>query len=160
MKFNYLLAAVLFSMISPSVWAAGAIPECLDHNTAIAIDDAQVLKWKQSTPNQFAARGHVQGTVGQVFPDKNGHTHFEIKIGNDPADTLEIIYNQSFGALPALAAGMNVEACGDYITSTAQSGAYPPSPDGAILHWIHRSNNPSKHASGFVAIDGTVYGGQ
>lgn len=33
----------------------------------------------------------------------------------------------------------------------------PPSPDGAILHWVHRSPS-ARHDSGFVVIDGVVCG--
>ena len=53
---------------------------------------------------------------------------------------------------------MSIEACGDYITSTAQSGPYPPSPDGAILHWVHMNPAGRGHDAGFLAINGTLYG--
>ena len=84
-------------------------------------------------------------------------------------DTLEIIFSQCDGTLPVLHAGMKVEACGDYITATDQSGHNAPSPDRAILHWVHKNlpvdlcghnyGDGGGHDSGYLAIDGQVYGG-
>ncbi|MDR3607631.1 MAG: hypothetical protein P4M08_09650 [Oligoflexia bacterium] len=138
--------------------AGGAIPSCMSGNQILPIDNQQVIQWKTSTANQYLARAHVEGPITTLYPDHSGHTHFEIELDKNTQETLEIIYNQSFGALPALQVGMQVEACGDYITSTAQSGPYPASPDGAILHWVHRNPGGRGHDSGFVAIDGVLYG--
>ena len=91
----------------------------------------------------------------QIFPDHSGHRHFSLKIGPADDNHIEVIYNLSFGNLPVPHLGDNVEACGDYITSIAQTGSYPPSPDGAIIHWVHRS--PSGHDSGYVILNGTKY---
>ena len=133
-------------------------PECLSKGTVLPVNDSQVINWKTTTPNQYLARAHVQGTIGQIYPNENGHQHFEVILGNQPNDTIEMIYNISFGSIPVLKAGMSVEACGDYITSDAPAGPYPRSPDNAIMHWVHMSNS-SKHDSGFVAVNGVVYGG-
>lgn len=132
--------------------------ECLAGKKSIPVNDEQALEWKSTTSNQFQSRAHVQGPIVQLYPDHSGHTHFSIAIGSGPHDTLEIIYNQSFGALPPLQIGMTVEACGDYITSYAQSGPYPPSPDGAILHWVHKNPNGKGHNSGFLIIEDNLYG--
>lgn len=133
------------------------IPDCMAGGKVLPIDNQQVVQWKASTPNQYKNRAHVNGPVTRLYPDHSGHTHFEISIGNAATDTLEVIYNDEFGALPQMRVGMSVEACGDYITSTAQSGPYPASPDGAIIHWIHK--NPHQgHDDGYVAVDGTLYG--
>jgi hypothetical protein len=115
----------------------------------------QVLKWKVSTANAFLARARIQGTVDQVFPDHSGHRHFSLKIGPQTNDHIEVIYNLSFGQLPTPTIGMTAEACGDYITSIAQTGGYPASPDGAIIHWVHRS--PSGHEPGYVILNGLKY---
>jgi hypothetical protein len=131
-------------------------PPCMSGGSAIGINNNQVIQWESSTPNQFLARGHVSGPVVQVYPDQNGHHHFAIQIGSD--SRLEVIYNEDFGSVPQMSEGMNVEACGDYITSTAQSAQYPASPDGAIIHWVHQSPNLAKHASGFLMVDGVLYG--
>ena len=147
---------VLF--LSHLAFSADTLPECLDHQVPVPINNDQVVAWKDSTANQFRARGHVTGPIMEIYPNATGHQHFEVKLGNQPEDTLEVIYNTSFGNLPILKIGMTVEACGDYITSTAQSGPYPASPVGAIIHWIHRSPNLKKHESGFLAIDGVLYG--
>lgn len=137
---------------------ADQTPECLRKGQAIPIDDQQVINWKNSTPNQFLDRAHVQGTITRVFPDKTGHAHFEIKIGNEPTDVLEVIYNQEFGKLSDVTVGATVEACGDYITSNKKAGGYEASPSGAIIHWVHFSKDVNKHASGFVVINGNVFG--
>lgn len=136
-----------------------AAPDCLDTSgNAVPVNNSQVMQWEYNTPNQFLARGHVQGTFVQSYADENGHNHFELQIGSDPADTIEIVYNIDFGALPELQAGMQIEACGDYITSTAQAGSYPPSPDRAIIHWVHRNPSSHGHPSGYVDINGVLYG--
>ena len=64
------------------------------------------------------------------------------------------------GAIPKIQKGMSVEACGDYITSTQTTAQYPASPDGAILHWIHKNPKPGGHASGYVEVDNVIYGGE
>jgi hypothetical protein len=153
--------------------ATDAIPNCpavalKQENSgnpgSLAINNAQVLQWKRTTENQRHERGHVQGNVVRVYPDRNGHEHFAIQIGPDQAhDTVEIIYNQDFGAVPDPQVGMAVEACGDYITSTAPSPGpngqvYPASPDGAIVHWVHMAPDRSGHHSGFLMVNGVLTG--
>ena len=151
---TWILAAALWTSFA----LADDAPPCMAGSSAIGINNGQVLQWETSTPNQFLARGHVSGPIVQVYPDQNGHHHFAIQIGQDPSNRLEVIYNEDFGSVPQMSEGMNVEACGDYITSTAQSAQYPASPDGAIIHWVHQSPNLAKHPSGFLMVDGVLYG--
>ena len=175
MELKVLPIAMILSLTFTSLIAFGATdvdPTCLDQGAKeLAINNDQVANWKATTANQFLSRGHVSGTISQIFPDHSGHNHFEIQMDVKGNDTLEIIYNQSFGALPSLKKGMKVEACGDYITSNAQSGAFPPSPDGAILHWIHGTSgghgggafhkpalSGKQHPGGYLEIDDKVYG--
>ena len=159
MKLNGKSAIWFVLLLSRAGFSADTtIPDCLAGGLPLANNNVQVLQWKTSTNNQYRNRGHVTGTIEQVYPNKNGHAHFEIQMGETATDNLEVIYNESFGALPELKVGMNIEACGDYITSTAQSGPYPASPTGAIIHWIHRSPDLKKHDSGYLAIDGALYG--
>jgi hypothetical protein len=147
------------STLSASIGKADQAPDCLDRNgQPIAENDDQVVQWEHSTPNQFLARALVVGDVVQVYPDQNGHSHFAIQIGPTNDNLLEVIYNQDFGNVPAPTVGQHVEACGDYITSTAQAGPYPESPAGAIIHWVHYAPNPQRHPSGFLMIDGILYG--
>ncbi len=153
-----ILSTLLLTSVSASAQNYAAALYCMDRGQAIPVNNQQVITWKHSTANQFLARAHVLGTLTRLYPDHNGHTHFEIQIAPTSDGTLEIVYNQSFGALPALSPGMPVEACGDYITSIAQSGPYPPSPDGAILHWVHRNPSGQGHDSGFLVINGAVCG--
>lgn len=149
----------------PSALAEGA-PECLAHGQELGVNNEQVLHWKQSTENEFLARAHVTGQIVKIFNDKNGHNHFLIELGEsrrggDGDDTLEVVYNEEFGELPSLHDGMQVEACGDYITATGRGGKhgeYPPSPAGAIIHWVHANPQGHGHDSGYLMIDGQVYG--
>ncbi len=151
-------AAILYPLIFASFTAfSEPMPDCLgDEGDALVVDNAQVLLWKTTTKNQFKARARVQGVLVEVYRDKNTHKHFAIQIGDESSDRLEVIYEKSFGPLPDLRPGMQVEACGDYITSTRDS-KYPRSPDDAIIHWVHKSNS-DHHPSGYVAIDGVAYG--
>ena len=148
---------LLLSFISFNAMAAsGPVDEtCLDHGKMLDIINEQVIKWKTSTSNAFLSRARIEGTVDQVFPDHSGHRHFSLKIGPNLTDHIEVIYNLSFGNLPVPIIGMSAEACGDYITSIAQSGSYPPSPDGGISHWVHRS--PPGHEPGYVILNGIKY---
>jgi hypothetical protein len=148
-----LLFAVLFSYNSAY---SAADTTCLDHKKPLDVMNDQVIKWKSTTANAFLARARIQGTVDQVFPDHAGHRHFSLKIGPNPNDHIEVIYNLSFGKLPVAVIGMTSEACGDYITSIAQTGSYPPSPDGGIIHWVHKSPRGS-HESGYVILNGVKY---
>lgn len=130
---------------------------CLDDdNRSIPIENDQVLEWKKTTRNLFKDRTHVIGYVVKIYPDRNDHNHFSIQIGDGKSDTLEVVYNKDFGKLPALRLGDEVEACGDYITST-KAGKYPVSPDRAIIHWVH-SANKDFHQDGFLIINGVLYG--
>jgi hypothetical protein len=134
-------------------------PRCLDiSGNEIPNSNQRVLDWKESTANQFLSRAKVEGVIQDLYPIRNGHYHFQIKIGPKKQDTLELVYNIHFGEIDRIVPGMTVVACGDYITSNAPTQVYEPSPDGAILHWIHRSPNPARHPSGYVELNGIVYG--
>lgn len=147
---------ISFTSIS---YALTAAPACLSTaGQTLPVMDQQVLQWKKTTANQFLARAHVQGVVSDIYPDHNGHTHFAITLDSNSQDNLEMVYNQSFGALPPLKIGMTVEACGDYITSNAATSQYPASPAGAIMHWIHRNPSSHGHQSGYLIINSTLYG--
>jgi hypothetical protein len=122
--------------------------------------NVQVIKWKYTTPNQYRARAHVLGRIAQVYSDQTGHDHFAIQLAAGRQGLLEVIYNHEFGELPNLAIGMQVEACGDFINSNAQAGPYPPSPAGAIIHWVHINPSGRGHESGYLVIDGLLYGNQ
>ena len=148
------LAITFVTIFSASAFA---LPNCLDNRgQVLGINNDQVLQWKAQTQNQFHSRGHVKGTLARTYPDYTGHSHFEIQIGSNNTDTIEVIYNQSFGELPELTAGQDVEICGDYITTGTQG--HGASPDGAILHWVHTNPSGQGHPSGYVAIDGVLYG--
>ena len=132
---------------------------CLDkQGRELPVINEQVLKWKASTPNQFQERARIKGVIRDVYPNRNGHYHFNALIGSGEKDTLEIVYNISFGEVDNIVPGLSIEACGDYITSNAPTQVYQPSPDGAIIHWIHRSPNPRRHHHGYMKINDVLYG--
>lgn len=133
-------------------------PTCWAWNQPLPVNNQQVLHWERTTPNQYRDRAHVLGKIVQTLANRNGHVHFVIQIGHHSTDVIEIIYNEAFGYLPELELGMLVEACGDYITSTARSGPYPPSPVGAIIHWIHLNPPGNKHDPGYLIINNRLYG--
>ncbi len=149
------LAAVLFSTLCLAQTAA---PSCLAGGQELLVNNTAVLQWKNNSKNQYRNRAHIQGTLAKVYPDHSGHHHFEIQIGGNQNDLIEVIYNEQFGPVPAAAIGAQIEACGDYITSNAPAGHFPASPDGAIVHWVHKSPNLQSHDSGFIVVNGVVCG--
>jgi len=130
---------------------------CMSQGQQLPIMNEQVLQWRSSQPSGFKTRALINGTVDEVFPDATGHRHFSIRIGANADDHIEVIYNESFGAMPEPQSGEAVAACGDFIVATQQNGGYPASPDGAIIHWVHASDTPN-HDSGFVILNGQIYG--
>ena len=131
---------------------------CLDNSKqSMAYNNSTVVYWQKTTKDQYKDRALINGTVLTVYPSKTGHTHFAMGLAGGGA--IEVIYNDEFGRLPALRSGMPVIACGDYIT--VGKGARLPSPQPAIIHWVHY--NPGDrdggiHPSGFLIINGTPYG--
>jgi hypothetical protein len=154
---NLLLLGISIFLPSSAI-AADAIPDCIAYGRPLPVNNAQVLHWKRTTPNQFRERAHIQGTLQTLYADHSGHHHWQVQIGSQTQDTIEVIYNEDFGAIPTPQVGMNIEACGDFITATAQSGPNPPSPDGAIVHWVHMNPSSSGHLPGYLVVDGTLCG--
>lgn len=148
---------VLLLLLLNSAFAGDAIPRCLSKGKELQLDNAYALRFRNSETNQSSTRARIQGRVSRVFPDRNGHEHFEIQIGPNAQDIVEVVYNQEFGEMPNPAIGQQVEACGDFIVSNAPTVQYPASPSGAIIHWVHM-NPRSGHDSGYVVIDGRLYG--
>ncbi|MGZ3771317.1 MAG: hypothetical protein ACXVCP_18315 [Bdellovibrio sp.] len=150
------ISLILFAGSSSYCANLASVDEtCLDNGRNLDIMNDQVLQWKTSTKTGFLARARIQGIVDEVFPDHTGHRHFSLKIGPAETDHIEVIYNLTFGNLPTPSIGETAEACGDYITSASQKGGYQPSPDGAIIHWVHRS--PNGHDQGYVILNGVRY---
>ena len=121
---------------------------CLNTDgTNLPVNNQQMLFWEQNMPNQWLGRGHAWGTIGNIYPTINGHYHFQ---GLIAGGSVEVVYNLDFLPLPKIQTGAIFEACGDFIVSTAATDQYPASPDKAILHWVHPSDDPSQHPSGFL----------
>lgn len=156
-------AALLFTLITGAAGAAN-LPDCLDrHGHPLPVNNGRPLEWKISTRNRFRARAHVQGVVvsDDRFADRNGHYHFAIEVTDSGEHgLLEVVFNEEFGSLPRLREGMHIEACGDFINSSGRGGRggeLPPSPAGAIIHWLHHDPGGG-HPSGYIAVNGNVFG--
>ena len=139
------------------------LPVCEDEDgRRMEPNNEQVIAWKSSTPSRWQNRALVVGVVAEVLPNKNGHVHLDVDLGEGLGkgfrNHVEIIYNLKFGELVDVQEGSQIVACGDYITATERNGNYPPSPMGAIIHWVHTSPRPREHASGYLVIDGKHYG--
>lgn len=152
------LVAVQLVFGALAVAQSSEAPPCLASGHELSVNNEQVLQWKTTTKNQYHNRGHVMGTIRQIFSDQTRHHHYEVVIGSNSEDVVEVIYNEEFGGVPNVHVGSSIEACGDYITANAQSGQYPPSPDGALIHWVHMSPRPDRHESGFLVLDGVLCG--
>lgn len=147
----------VLAFVGATMTANAAVPDCMAKGRKLPVDNASVIELKKSAPLGKPFRAHVSGRVTRVFPDRNGHGHFEISIGDGAKDLLEVVYNDDFGAMPTPAPGASVEACGDFINSYARNNGFPPSPSGAIIHWVHQANGGS-HDAGYVVVDNIVYG--
>lgn len=155
---NFSVLAVSLFLTLPCFAEFAAAPNCLSGGQELLVNNEAVIGWKSTTKNQYRNRAHVSGTLVKDFPDHSGHHHYEVQIGANQNDKIEVIYNEQFGPVPAATAGSTFEACGDYITSNAPAGHFPASPDGAIVHWVHESPNPSGHDSGYLIVNGVVCG--
>lgn len=160
MVFLRRVSLVLVSFLAAaSAIAADVIPECMSEKSVLPVNNEQVLEFKDSKPNQALTRGNIVGTLTRTFPDKNGHTHFEINIGKQADDVVEVIFNDEFGPISIeLKQGMRVQACGDFINSSAPAKQYPASPSGAIIHWLHLNPKNQGHEHGFLWIEGKLFG--
>lgn len=142
----------------PSNSGSADSEKCLDHGKVLDVMNDRALQWKEHQSSGFKTRALISGVVDEVFPDQTGHRHFSIKIGPQVDDHIEVIYNEGFGSMPVPRSGESVQACGDFIVATESNGGYPPSPDGALIHWVHKSPHPASHDSGYVILSGTLYG--
>ena len=125
-----------------------------DKTTALGVMNPQVLQFLRQTQNQFTARALVQGRVVTRYSDRTCHAHFSIDLDGDGRGDLEVISQSAFGRPPSIRPGMQVTACGDYITDRS-------SPNGGIIHWVHCNpgdRDQGKHPDGFMLVDGILYG--
>jgi hypothetical protein len=157
-----ILASIVLSVL-PSAHAYienARMPVCLDGSEELRVDNERVLDLKRTSKNQTLARAFIEGKVISEDHRKNDHDHFVISIGPGKDDTLEIIYNddREFGPLGQINIGDDITVCGDYITSTARARGYDPSPQGAIVHWIHYNpgDRSDSHEHGFVMLRGST----
>jgi hypothetical protein len=155
--FSVRLTSIIFVSLVLSSKVMAATPDCpASDGSVLPVDDNAAIALKTITANGSTSRAHVEGPITAIYPDETGHNHFQISLDQASRQTLEVVYDIDFGALPSLQIGMNVEACGDFINSYAPENGYQASPDGAIIHWIHRTN--SSHPAGFTVINGVLYG--
>lgn len=154
------LVGLLVALIPAVAGATDSIPHCYFKGADLPVDNARVVDLERNTPNQYKTQGHVRGLLTEVYADHTNHKHFAIEFEGIPGAGIEVVYNETFGRLPRLSPGMLVEACGEYITANKPAGHYPASPMGAIIHWVHINPNQGfdAHPSGFVMLDGVLYG--
>ncbi len=158
-----LALTLLASLNSAPARAAdsNAAPTCMGTDSALTIDNERALELKNSNSGA-AIRANVAGKVERIFKEQCNskgtcHDHFEIRLGENSDDVLEVVYSMDFGDLPKLQIGDDVQACGDFINTNVNPKRGPASPSGAIIHWVHRSTCMD-HESGFVTINGTLFG--
>lgn len=162
--FGLVVSGALFFQFANTAFAESRFPSCLDFDRRpLEVNNNEVLQWKEKTPNQYKDRALIVGSLINVILDRKSHLHLEMDLtpeegSDDRDDHIEIVYNKEFGRVDRLEKGLEIVACGDYITSNEQSGPYKPSPLGAIVHWVHASNNTQKHVHGFLMIDGKLFG--
>lgn len=158
MKIQISMVGLVFALVSQG-WAYEG-KECLGKNRVgvLPIDNSVVAVLKKTKENQFLTRAHVKGVIHEVYPDKNGHYHFGITLGNGAHDRIEVVYNKEFGPVPPLEIGAEVEACGDYINSYEPTDKYPRSPDDAIIHWVHMNPDHKGHSDGFIVVNNVLCG--
>lgn len=161
--FSLLALSTSFSLSASAFLDASQLPVCNDNGARpLSVNNSQVLQLK-AVKNARPVRALVAGKVSQVFRtlcNNKGtcHDHFEIQIGSNENDVLEVVYSSDFGALSKVQVGADVQACGDFINTSAQGpGRGPVSPSGAIIHWVHKSGCMD-HENGYVAIDGKLFG--
>jgi hypothetical protein len=137
----------------------GSIPQCLSKDAAaLPVDNERVLRFKKTTANQYFDRAYIEGTVTREFAGDKSHAHFEVRIGPEEGDVIEVVFNRDFGK-PDPSIGDHAMACGDYITSIAPTNRYKASPSGAIVHWVHENSRGGPHPDGFVVLRGKeLYG--
>lgn len=159
------MLSILFSIVFASSAANAFLenaktPVCLDFSDEISVDNVRALKFKAEQKNGALTRAYLQGKVISNPERQGSHDRFSISIGPKATDTVEVIYNKEFGAMPDVKVGEEVIVCGDFINSFAQTGRYPPSPDGAIIHWVHYNpgDRSAIHEHGFVQFGGDLVG--
>lgn len=132
--------------------------QCLDeYGNPLAVSNESALIVKFQYPNGTKVRARVKGPMIRVTGPKRKHVKFAIQIGPNTEDTLEVIYNRKFGDLEEVQVGDVVEACGDLIVSNKRRGRYYPSPEGAIIHWLHFDPR-GKHKDGYLKVNQHDYG--
>jgi hypothetical protein len=151
MKRNVFAIVGLFFLFQS--FSQAAIPSCLDQaGKPLQNSNTAVLNWLHTTPKNFTARALVTGILVKRYADQTGHAHFAIDMNGDNVGDLEVIYQYDAGAMNDIKVGMQVAACGDYITDPKGS------PNGGIIHWVHCRNRPGNHYDGYVTLDGKLFG--
>ncbi len=159
------MLSVLFSIVFASFSAHAFLenaktPVCLDGRSEISVDNQSALRFKSEEKNGALTRAFIRGRIISAPVRQGDHDRFSISIGSGPRDTVEVIYNVDFGSMPAFSRGDDVVVCGDFINSFAQNGRYKPSPDGAIIHWVHYNpgDRSTAHEHGFIQIETDLVG--
>jgi hypothetical protein len=135
----------------------------------IGVNNEQVLQWKNRSATEFIrSRAHVTGSVVKVLPSDKGinlekdtdkfhkkHQRFQVQIGPEKTDTIEIFYNGRFTPRPALKKGDKIEACGEFAADSSANAKTPF----AVLYWTHAAK-VYPHTEGYLNSQGKTFGRQ
>ena len=150
----------LVSFNSFAFLSNAVVPDCMDGNQEIYINNDHTLDLKRTTKNGAERRAYVSGRIEKMPWVRGSHTRFIIRIGNGQKDIIEVVYNNKFGPMPQINPTSVIKVCGDFINAYAKHNGYDASPAGAIIHWVHFNpgTREMKHEHGFVMIDDKLVG--
>jgi hypothetical protein len=173
----------LASCLSLQAFAADA-PECLLKGQPLPVNNAEVsaLKAKYYKNGGYVlGRAHIKGVISKAYEEFHRVTPYKMPNGNielaklarydqqylkviidtlnGGKDTVTVYYNEEFGPLKEVTTkqleGKAIEVCGVLAVPVRESLI---TPDNAIVHWTHENPNPHGIESGYLIIDGEVFG--
>lgn len=165
MKILLPLFALIFSV---SALAAPAPLNCPQRSgQPMDVNNDQVLQWKKKSATEFVrSRAHITGSVVKVVPPGKGiniekdsdkfhkrHQRYQVQIGPEKTDTIDVFYNGRYGPRPALKKGDKIEACGEFAADSSPRTGEPF----AVVYWVHAARL-FPHTEGFMTSRGKVFG--
>jgi hypothetical protein len=132
-----------------------ATPDCVKSGDTLSINNTEILKLKVTTEDGTPAGAYVEGTYMKKYASSDFGRHFQMKIGPQTQDTIEVYYSDD-AKLPSLRSGDHLVVCGRYATNRNGFYGNPKSPDGAYIN--QTSTAWSEYAEdGFILVNGRLY---
>jgi len=158
-------------LVSSVALAAPSPLNCtLRSGEQMQVNNEQVLQWKKTSATEFVrSRAHITGSVVKQLPPLKSsarrferepdkflklHQRYEVQIGPNKNDVVELFYNGRYEPRPALQAGDKVEACGEFVADATSSSKGGPV---AIVYWVHAAKM-YPHVEGFLHSNGKTFG--